>query len=620
MQGIVPRCSSPPETGRNAASSASVSAASRCQNDGVTGLEAVRRFARATNLVVAGRRFRIIGDGPEAGELFRILTALGSRHAGAGDDRVDHLWCTGSPAQSEAALREIASRQPGVPLLVVDAGSSAPAIEIGALGRLRPVRTGVAALVDVSEDVFVVKPSDDPAPRDPATDADARIAWAQRFMPVSTGLASELGQAEGLYGLRFAVAMVLEPKTAVLALLLRDAGAVVDVYAHADETDDDVASALRRKGLDVFASSTATLAEQRDLALELLDRHPDVLLDDGSHVIRLAHELRPALLDTMIGAAEETTSGLRPLRVMAARGELRLPVIAVNDALTKTFFDNRYGTGQSCVFAILDLLETAPAEIRSRVGQGGRAVVAGFGHVGEGVARALSAAGLRVVVSERDPVRALQATFAGYDVAPLEEAVRHTDLVVSATGVRDTLSLAVLRACAPGAVVAVAGGVDQEVSLDDALVAGAALSPLAHKIERVRLDDEHDVILLDGGGCINITAGEGNPIEIMDLSFAVQLEAVRTLLDGSGRLGPGLHPVRGDADRRIAAAALEALGLRSDDATGADAASDKPRDPAPVDTGTTRFGPLTQAVDGHDEQDGHDGQNGQDGHDEQGVR
>ncbi|MCU1528814.1 MAG: hypothetical protein JWP75_2577 [Frondihabitans sp.] len=606
MKGIVPCRSCLLSTGRNAASSVSITVALSCQTDGVTGLQAVRRFARATNLVVAGRRFRIIGNGPDAEDLFRILTTLGSREADAGGDRVDHLWCTGSSAESTAAVREIATRQPGAPLIVIDAGSAAPALELDALGPLRPVRAGVVALSDVSEDLYAVTRSGNPAAWDPATDADARIAWAQRFMPVSTGLAAKLGQAEGLYGLRFAVAMVLEPKTAVLALLLRDAGAVVDVYAHADETDDEVASALRRKGLDVFASSTATLAEQRDLALELLDRRPDILLDDGSHVIRLAHELRPAVLDTMIGAAEETTSGLRPLRAMAERGELRLPVIAVNDALTKTFFDNRYGTGQSCVFAILDLLDAAPADVRERVTQGGRAVVAGFGHVGEGVARALSAAGIRVVISERDPVRALQAAFAGYDVAPLREAVRQADLVVSATGVRNTISLEVLRACAPGAVVAVAGGVDQEVAVDDTVAAGATRDTVAPKIERFRLDDGHDVIVLDDGGCINITAGEGNPIEIMDLSFAVQLEAVRTLLDGSGRLGPELHPVHGDTDRRIAAAALDTLGLRSDDDTGVDETSGRPLNPAPLDTRTTRFGPLTSdgdAQDAHGAQD-----------------
>jgi adenosylhomocysteinase len=250
------------------------------------------------------------------------------------------------------------------------------------------------------------------------------------------------------------------------------------------------------------------------------------------------------------------------------------------------------------VFAILDLLETAPTGIRARGSAGRRAVVAGFGPVGEGVAQALAAAGLAVTVSEQDPVRALQATFAGYDTAPLIEAVATADLVVSATGVRDTVSVAVLRAAADDLVVAVAGGVDQEVAIDDAVLTRARRETIGPKIERVTIpgEPERRVVLLDGGGCINITAGEGNPIEIMDLSFAVQLEAVRTLLDGAGRLGPGVHPVRREADDLIARAALAARGVQADvrDDAEPDYARRGPRasDPAPLDTRTTRFGPL----------------------------
>ncbi|AMM20103.1 hypothetical protein AX769_07910 [Frondihabitans sp. PAMC 28766] len=568
-----------------------------------TALEAVQQFARATNLVVAGRRFGIVGEGAGADELDGILTILGARPA-RGDERVDHLWVLNGTA-AEQIVRETAARQPDTALIVVDAGSEAPALDLARFGAQVPARPGVVGLPEVGSAVFAVprgggageNDGTSTRPADPAADAAARIAWARRFMPVSAGLADELaenGDGTGLYGLRIAVAMVLEPKTAVLALLLRDAGAVVDVYAHADETDDAVAEALRREGVDVFASSTATLDEQRDLALQVLDLRPDLLLDDGSHVIRLAHELRPDLPPTMIGAAEETTSGVRPLRVMADRGELRLPVIDVNGASAKTFFDNRYGTGQSCVFAVLDVLETAPKRVRKRGSAGRTAVVAGFGHVGEGVGRALTAAGLRVVVSEVDAVRALQAAFAGYAVAPLAEAVATADLVISATGVRDTISLAALRRCKSGAVVAVAGGVDQEVAVDDALAAGATREAIEPQIERLQLadgDDDRHVFLLGEGGCINIVAGEGNPVEIMDLSFAVQLEAVRTLLDGAGRLAPGLHPVHRDADRRIAEAALSALGLASD--VGADA-RDSGTDPdrEPLDTRTTRFGQL----------------------------
>ncbi|WP_245981602.1 adenosylhomocysteinase [Frondihabitans australicus] len=562
----------------------------------MSAIETVRRFARATNLGVAGRRFRVAGDGADAEAVRRILLALGGVEVEPGE-RADTLWCTRSASRDElAAVAGV------TPLVVVDAGAASPALDLDALGARTPARPGVLA-VDGLPGVFVVPQAEesDEIDGDPTTrshsvaDARARIAWARRFMPVSARLA-EWPDGPGLYGLRIALSMVLEPKTAVLALLLRDAGAVVDVYAHADETDDAVADALRDEGFDVFASSTATPLESRDLALSMLDRRPDLLIDDGSHVIRLAHELRPAVLDTMIGAAEETTSGLRPLRVMAARDELRLPVVAVNDALTKTFFDNRYGTGQSCVFAILDLAAMGPKRVRKRVAAGRTAVVAGFGPVGEGVAQALRASGLRVVVSEIDPVRALQASYAGYPVRPLLEAVTQADVVISATGVRDTISPDVLGACSDGALVAVAGGVDGEVAIDEAQAAGAATDLLAPNLDALALPDGPTVVVLGGAGCINITAGEGNPIEIMDLSFAGQLAAIRTLLDGAGRLDAGVHPVGAGWDARIADEALRAAGLSvgddGDDDPGVVASAPAP---ALLDTRTTRFDDRTLA-------------------------
>ncbi|QKS15341.1 adenosylhomocysteinase, partial [Curtobacterium sp. Csp2] len=423
----------------------------------------------------------------------------------------------------------------------------------GAAGtRVAPARPGVLAVPALSDDVFLVSTGRDPED-DPA--AAARIRWARRSMPVSRAVAAELRDGGLLRGTRVGVSMVLEPKTAVLVLLLRDAGAEVVVYAHADETDDAVAQALRDAGVPVHASSTATTAEQKTLALAMLDTRPHVLLDDGSHLVRLAHQERPDLLPTMLGAAEETTSGLRPLRTMAARGTLGIPVAAVNDARSKTFFDNRYGTGQSTVAATLDLVDGL-ASSAHRVRPGGSAVVAGSGPVGEGVAQVLRAFGFRVTVAEVDPVRALQARFAGSAVAPLVDAVRDADLVMSATGVPDTIDHAVLRAAAAGAVVSVAGGVDHEVAVEDALVAGATRVPAAPGVERLTWPDGHHVLLLAGGAGVNTSAAEGNPVEIMDLSFAVQLGAVRMLLEHGDELDRTVVPVDPAVDEATARAAL----------------------------------------------------------------
>ncbi|MCS6588751.1 adenosylhomocysteinase [Curtobacterium flaccumfaciens] len=534
---------------------------------------AVRRFAAATNLLVAARRFRIIGGDPrDAAALRHLLTALGAREAEQPNhqhqhqhrqhepsDLVDQLWCLGTPEESTPAVEQAADRPRGTTLVVIDGGRYLPAVDEDAFGPVAPARPGVLAVPMLSDDVFLVSTGRDPED-DPA--ADARLRWARRSMPVARSVAAELRDGGLLRGTRIGVAMFLEPKTAVLSLLLRDAGAEVVVYAHADETDDAVADALRSAGLTVFASSTATLPEQKQLALAMLDTAPHILLDDGSHVIRLAHQERPDLLPTMLGAAEETTSGLRPLRVLAARGELGIPVIAVNDARTKTFFDNRYGTGQSTVFAVLDLVDGL-ASGTHRVIPGGAAAVAGFGHVGEGVALVLTALGFRVTVAETDPVRALQARFAGYAVAPLVEAVRDADLVMSATGVPDTIDLEVLRACADGAVLAVAGGVDQEIAVDDALAAEARRQDVGPKAERfVFPGSDGGPIVLDDGGCINITAAEGNPVEIMDLSFAVQLGAVRMLLERGDELERAVVPIDPAVDDVTARTALAVFGSR----------------------------------------------------------
>lgn len=529
---------------------------------------AVRRFAAATNLLVAARRFRIVGGDPrDAAALRHLLTALGAHEADEQQqpnpqhpsDLVDQLWCLGTPEESTPAVEQAADRPRGTTLVVIDAGRYLPAVDEDAFGPVTSARPGVLAVPMLSDDVFLVSTGRD-LEDDPA--ADARLRWARRSMPVARSVAAELRDGGLLRGTRIGVAMFLEPKTAVLSLLLRDAGAEVVVYAHADETDDAVADALRSAGLTVFASSTATLPEQKQLALAMLDTAPHILLDDGSHVIRLAHQERPDLLPTMLGAAEETTSGLRPLRVLAARGELGIPVIAVNDARTKTFFDNRYGTGQSTVFAVLDLVDGL-ASGTHRVIPGGAAAVAGFGHVGEGVALVLTALGFRVTVAETDPVRALQARFAGYAVAPLVEAVRDADLVMSATGVPDTIDVEVLRACADGAVLAVAGGVDQEIAIDDALAAGARRQDVGPKAERfVFPGSDGGPIVLDDGGCINITAAEGNPVEIMDLSFAVQLGAVRMLLERGDELERAVVPIDPAVDDVTARTALAAFGSR----------------------------------------------------------
>ena len=358
-----------------------------------------------------------------------------------------------------------------------------------------------------------------------------RVEWAKKFMPVSAAEAAALD----LSGLRVGVVLILEPKTAVLALLLHEAGADVAVFAPSFETDDDVAHYLSDQGIRVFANAAASEAEDAALAEAFLDFHPQLLIDDGAHLIRRAHE-RPDVMEHLRGAAEETTSGVRPLRLMDQAGELRVPVIAVNDARSKTLFDNRFGTGQTCAFAIYDLV---PAEAM-------RWLVIGFGPVGAGVAHYGRTLGARVSVAEIDPVRALEARCSGYDVVAVDDALASVDVVISATGIPLTITKKHLEAARPGTYVAVAGGVQDEVE------------PCAVP---------EGVVVLAGGHGINYTAAEGNPIEIMDLSFGAQLAALGQLL--AENLAPGVHLLNAAADARICERALAAAGARIEPDTDA---------------------------------------------------
>ncbi|HST39774.1 MAG TPA: adenosylhomocysteinase [Conexibacter sp.] len=382
------------------------------------------------------------------------------------------------------------------------------------------------------------------------SDGAARIAWARARMPVLAAVAAD---ATALADRRIAISLPLDPTTAVLALTLRDAGAQVAVHAPAAETDDAVADALAHAGVAVFARSDATAPAAAVALLDgLLDTRPDLLVDDGAHALRRVHDVRRDVLATLRGGSEQTTSGVRPLRALADAGELAIPVLAVDDARTKRIADNGHGTGQSCVAAVLDV---------SGILLGGKAVaVAGYGPVGRSVARHAAALGARVTVSEIDPHRALEALLDGHAVAPLARAAPSADLLFSATGIARTVPLGVLRALPDGALVAVAGGVAGEVEVD-ALRAAAdgPPQPLARDLDAYRLDGRRLLLVADGE-CVNVAAAEGNPIEAMDCSLALQALALAHLAGDGATLAPGLHPLPTELDAHVARLRLAAAG------------------------------------------------------------
>lgn len=411
--------------------------------------------------------------------------------------------------------------------------------------------------------------------------ATERITWASAHMPVVAALSRQLADHHALAGIRIGMCLVLEPKTAVLALRLAAEGAEVSLYGHPEETDAQVAAELMARGITVFADAEASPEQATALMDAFLSQRLTLLIDDGSRVIRRAHHV-PGALDELIGAAEETTSGLRNLA--HEPGGPRIPVIAVNNARSKTWFDNAIGTGQSCVSTILDIIDpptdsaprpnetahradAARTAVAAGVAPGGwsicgaTVVIAGYGPVGRGVARHIRALGGRVTVVDTDPTCALRAATDGCTVSTnLVNAASTSDLIISATGYPATITPEVLRAAKPGSYVAVAGGVDDEVQWRDAIGRdGATLAPVGRALERLTYPDGHSVHILDRGGCINCTAGEGNPIEIMDLSFGVQLTALDTLLTHGRDLNPGIHPIPQLADQRVSEIGLAAF-------------------------------------------------------------
>lgn len=369
------------------------------------------------------------------------------------------------------------------------------------------------------------------------------IAWAKRGMPALKLIAERLKNNGSLTGVHVGVGLVLEPKTANLALALQDAGARVSVYCQGSSTTQSVVEALRASGLQVFAEEGSDDVRDVELAREYLKTAPDIIIDDGASVIRLAHKEFPDLIETMMGAAEETTSGVRPLRMMHEAGELRLPVISVNDAQTKYLFDNVYGTGQSCVMAMLDITNLQIA--------GRYVVVVGYGWVGRGVAKYAAAMGARVIVTEIDPIKALQALHDGYRVSSLASAAPKAEVIFASTGIRGAVPQEILHLLPDGAIICTAGGGPYELPME-ALNALGTARVIRQAVTEYRLPSGRVVRVLGDGECINCSDAEGNPIEIMDLSLALQALAVEQIIVEAHNWQPGVYPISVASQEEVA--------------------------------------------------------------------
>lgn len=391
--------------------------------------------------------------------------------------------------------------------------------------------------------------------------AAARIERARAHMPVVRALTDRLAASGLLEGVPIAVCLVLEPKTAVLLTELARAGARVGVTCPAGETDQEVADELSSQGFVVKANASWDSTQYHAGALALLDElAPRIIIDDGASFARLTLRERPRIAAGLIGVSEETTSGVRAFDAMAADGSLPFPVVAVNDSALKTGFDNAHGTGESCV-------TTMQARLGADAFDGKRVTVVGYGPVGRGFADRVRALGARVSVVDRDPVAALRAVFDGYPARTLPELAPSSDIVVSATGVRHTIGLDDMRRMRDGTVLAVIGGIANEIALD--CIPGYAPVLDADKSKAacatIHVPDGPELTLLANGDGVNYTVGLGNPIEIMDLSFAMQLTAVERLMRADLPTGT-VTRLGHDADMAVARAALEARGFEAGEA------------------------------------------------------
>ena len=387
-----------------------------------------------------------------------------------------------------------------------------------------------------------------------------RIDWAARAMPVLAQIGDRFAAARPLAGLSVAACMHVTAETANLMRVLRAGGASVALAASNPlSTQDDTAAALVADGVAVFARRGVDRAAYYAHIVAALDvTPPHLVLDDGCDLVTTLHTARTELIPGVRGGTEGTTTGVIRLRQMARDGRLRVPVVAVNDTGTRRMFDNRYGTGQSTLDAIMRVTNLLLA--------GRTLVVAGFGPCGQGVAERARGMGAHVLVTEIDPARALEATMDGFSVVPMAEAAVRGDVFVTATGNRDALRTEHFAAMRDGVILANAGHFDVEIDVR-ALAAGATRRVVREQVEEFAQPDGRRLLLLAQGRVVNLAAAEGHPAAVMDMSFSGQALTLAWLAGGAAQgkgLPPGVHPVPADIDAEVAALKLASLGVRLD--------------------------------------------------------
>ena len=372
--------------------------------------------------------------------------------------------------------------------------------------------------------------------------------------------AREIKRKGSLKGRKIGMALHVEAKTGALALALADAGAKVSLAScNPLSTDDDVADCLRDEfGMEVHARRGESQKEYYSNLEKVVNTLPEIVIDDGADLTSLLHE-KPERLKALRGICEETTTGVVRMRAMHRAGSLKAPVIDVNGARMKHLFDNRYGTGQSTIDGLLRATNLSIA--------GKTFLVAGFGWCGRGIAMRARGMGAEVVVTEVDPVRAIEARFEGFRVAPIKEAIPDADIIVTATGNTDVVAADDIPHLKDGVILANAGHFDVEISKPGLKKHARSVSPKRKNLVEYHLKNGKKVLLVAEGRLVNLAAGEGHPVEVMDASFSVQAFCAAYLGEEGFALGQGVHPVPPEIDQQVASLALKAYGIRIDTLT-----------------------------------------------------
>ena len=395
-----------------------------------------------------------------------------------------------------------------------------------------------------------------------APSGEMKIAWVRRNMPVLRGIEADFAREKPFAGLKITLSVHLEAKTAYLCRVLAAGGAEMYVTgSNPLSTQDDVAAALAAGGMEVHAVYGASEEEYFSHIRNVLAHGPNIIIDDGGDLLEMMRTDFPQLCGDVIGGCEETTSGIHRIRKLARAGELPFTMVEVNDADCKHLFDNRYGTGQSVWDAIMRTTNLIVA--------GKYVVVNGYGWCGKGVAMRAAGLGARVIVTETDPVKAIEAVMDGYEVMPMREAAKTGEIFCSVTGCKDVINAEHFALMRDGAILSNAGHFNVEIDMDALEKLAVRKYTARHNITAYVMPDSRELFVLGEGRLVNLACGDGHPAEIMDMSFAVQALSAEYLAKNAGKLPCAPLAVPREIDAAVARRKLASMGVEIDTMTEA---------------------------------------------------